>query len=65
MNDITTIRSPGRCWEQPGYRFWEPGFPPGYVPTIAQKICDTRRGKAGAKSAAAKAQISKTPGTRP
>ncbi len=23
----------GWPWKQPGFRFWTPGFPPGYEPT--------------------------------
>ncbi len=27
----------GWPWEQPGFKFWTPGFPPGYVPTLERE----------------------------
>lgn len=29
----------GWPWEQPGHRFFTPGFPPGYVPHLADEAC--------------------------
>ena len=28
----------GWPWQQPGHRFFEPGFPPGYVPHLANNL---------------------------